>query len=550
MPGPPGPPPDNSSLADTSTRVVDDTSDVADVWSKDVMAAPVAPYRDAIISGETSMMLAYQDDAGYAAGQSDPLRATEEYLALIAGDEYATYKQPGESDEALRARMFAARATVSPAAIVAAANAVLAPYTSVSAKYFEHLDGLHARNGPFYDIVSATNASPIVVSTRWLLQSGFTTGSRVSVALVSGNTAANGSWVITVVMGPVVARSLDGSVPPTVTLSGTPVAALPIKFIVVVQGVLGVAQVEWTTDSIHYTTITTSSSPVTLGTTGLTVHFASGTYGRVTYTAAPSGFSLNGSTGNGEYAGSGSVSLASDSAPWSSHLYQASSFNGPNYPDRVYDALPNRRAKGARTFGNVYGRQFWLLVPEISGIDNTVAAMFGATAPSDGSGFFLGGHYPLVGQRVVTNASGFFTQLSATHELGVMQSNTGTTTITLHAAPSDGELNAVWDMGGEANSNPITVIAILGQSLVDPTTGQVIPPILGVASYAESRPGSLTIWQYHTSDSTWHVTALNATYVWAIQATSFDVYNAVIGAVDAIRGHGIRWWLWAEPSLN
>jgi hypothetical protein len=55
-------------------------------------------------------------------------------------------------------------------------------------------------------ITQATNAAPIVVTSAG---HGLTTGSRVSITGVAGNTAANGTWVITRVDGDTF--SLDGS---------------------------------------------------------------------------------------------------------------------------------------------------------------------------------------------------------------------------------------------------------------------------------------------------------------------------------------------------
>ncbi len=45
-------------------------------------------------------------------------------------------------------------------------------------------------------ITDATNASPIVITS---VGHGLTTGSRVTIASVTGNTAANGTWVVTFV---------------------------------------------------------------------------------------------------------------------------------------------------------------------------------------------------------------------------------------------------------------------------------------------------------------------------------------------------------------
>ncbi len=52
------------------------------------------------------------------------------------------------------------------------------------------------QNGPALSIIGATNASPIVITTS--TTHAYTTGNRVRIAGVTGNSAANGTWYITV----------------------------------------------------------------------------------------------------------------------------------------------------------------------------------------------------------------------------------------------------------------------------------------------------------------------------------------------------------------
>lgn len=120
---------------------VSDRQDVAAQWSEDLERAEVAPVRDAIQAGQTALFLEYQRRARYAAAQSDPARATDAYADEIGSYEHGIHRQPGESNEAYRARYLAFTGVVDPDDIIAAANAVLAPYTSISARYAETSDG-------------------------------------------------------------------------------------------------------------------------------------------------------------------------------------------------------------------------------------------------------------------------------------------------------------------------------------------------------------------------------------------------------------------------
>ena len=122
---------------------VSSTADVAGEWAPEIQAPLQAPLRDAIQDGQAALLLKYQRKSRYAAAQSDPGRATDEYLDE-ALEERGVYRQTGESNSAARTRMFAGQAVVSMPAIIAAANAILAQYTSVSCRYAEQSDGWFA----------------------------------------------------------------------------------------------------------------------------------------------------------------------------------------------------------------------------------------------------------------------------------------------------------------------------------------------------------------------------------------------------------------------
>jgi hypothetical protein len=95
-----------------------------------------APVRDAILAALTPILLRYQERSAYAAAQSDILRAVGRGLAEACA-ERGVFKQAGESDDALRARALTVPGLVTPAAILAAANTILAPYSSVLPQYSE-----------------------------------------------------------------------------------------------------------------------------------------------------------------------------------------------------------------------------------------------------------------------------------------------------------------------------------------------------------------------------------------------------------------------------
>lgn len=135
-----------SKLAGGDSPVSDD-SDVIAEFSSPHRNPEVAPVRDAIAGGWTSGFAAYQDISHYAADQSDPMRATGDYLKSFA-EEHSIVPRPGESDESIRDRLYVAPEIVAPEIIVEGINKILAPYTTKTCFLSElELDGMFAHDG-------------------------------------------------------------------------------------------------------------------------------------------------------------------------------------------------------------------------------------------------------------------------------------------------------------------------------------------------------------------------------------------------------------------
>jgi hypothetical protein len=110
--------------------------DVRAQWPPNVRNRENAPVRDALAEAFAEAFYAYQAHASYAAAQSDPARATDQYVASFAV-EVGIYPQEGEADDALRDRLFTVPAVVTPAAILGIANDVLGRYTTAQAQLCE-----------------------------------------------------------------------------------------------------------------------------------------------------------------------------------------------------------------------------------------------------------------------------------------------------------------------------------------------------------------------------------------------------------------------------
>lgn len=114
---------------------VNDVSDVLAILPSFLRPDDPAPVRDAILAALTTLCCTIQDWAEYAAAQADVLRATGAYEDQIGGERGSLRGSLGNED--YRALILSPPAVVSPQAIVAAANAVLKPFTSVQAQYCE-----------------------------------------------------------------------------------------------------------------------------------------------------------------------------------------------------------------------------------------------------------------------------------------------------------------------------------------------------------------------------------------------------------------------------
>jgi hypothetical protein len=114
----------------------------ASVTSDDVLAvlpafvrqSDSAPVRDALAAA----LAPYRALSAYSAQQCDITRATGIYLESLC-NEHGVYKQDGESDDSLRARALTVPTLVTPAAILAAASAILGAYTPIQAQYAESI---------------------------------------------------------------------------------------------------------------------------------------------------------------------------------------------------------------------------------------------------------------------------------------------------------------------------------------------------------------------------------------------------------------------------
>lgn len=111
-------------------------ADVLAVFPVEVRRELTAPVRDGLVAALTEILKEYQRRSSQAAAFSDLLRSEGTHLEGLAAD-HEVYKQPGESDEDLRARVLGIPELVTPAAILAAVNAILEPWTDIQAKYFE-----------------------------------------------------------------------------------------------------------------------------------------------------------------------------------------------------------------------------------------------------------------------------------------------------------------------------------------------------------------------------------------------------------------------------
>lgn len=132
---------------DGGTLPVRDDVDALAVLPPEVRRSTEAPIRDALIAAFAEIQREYQRRARRAAACSDLLRAQGYYEDGLASDHEA-FRQGGEDDEILRARIFGVQQLVTPNVILAAVNAILATITAKTARYFEsELDQLFVEDG-------------------------------------------------------------------------------------------------------------------------------------------------------------------------------------------------------------------------------------------------------------------------------------------------------------------------------------------------------------------------------------------------------------------
>jgi hypothetical protein len=109
----------------------------------------LAPIRDALLDALIALLYQLQFRGEFAIAQCDLLRATEQYLTSIGGDDRGVPRAPNEGQEAYRARLLATPQTVTEAAIVLGVNLILAPFTSTQCQLFDGiLDRWFVRSDP------------------------------------------------------------------------------------------------------------------------------------------------------------------------------------------------------------------------------------------------------------------------------------------------------------------------------------------------------------------------------------------------------------------
>lgn len=134
----------NGSAIDNGDLPIVDQDSIAALEPHLVRDSDSAPVRDAIRAALVAMFTYYQDQTSGAAAQSDVLYATGIYLDGLGRDE-GVFRDPNSEpytqagDAAYRARIITQGGTVTPQAICAAVNALLAPYTNIPCRYLESL---------------------------------------------------------------------------------------------------------------------------------------------------------------------------------------------------------------------------------------------------------------------------------------------------------------------------------------------------------------------------------------------------------------------------
>lgn len=135
MPSLPFPAPTTLSSVDVAVR---DKDDVVASLPREYRLTDIHPVLDALATGLAAMAVEHQSRADYAAAQSDPMQATDEYLSGLASDR-GVQRADGELDPSLRARVLSTPKLVTPNDIVAAINEILASVTTAEAQVFESI---------------------------------------------------------------------------------------------------------------------------------------------------------------------------------------------------------------------------------------------------------------------------------------------------------------------------------------------------------------------------------------------------------------------------
>lgn len=133
MPVLPMPPESPLAGGDLPVSSVDDVLQILPAFLKQGDSHEV---RDAILEALTAMMIKYQVLSEQAVAMSDVTRSLDSALIGL-GEDRGVFRQESETLEEYRARILAIPNIVTPEAIIAAINAILAPFTDVEAEYSE-----------------------------------------------------------------------------------------------------------------------------------------------------------------------------------------------------------------------------------------------------------------------------------------------------------------------------------------------------------------------------------------------------------------------------
>ncbi len=138
-----------------------DESDVEAILPAFLKTTDPSPVKDAIIAALTIMMQTYQEDSEEAVALNDILRSVD-YPLYGLGEDRGTPKQQDQSDKEYRNVILRIQNDVTPAAIMAAVNVILAPHTNVLAQYLESIqdrwyisDGSHPWHSYVWDNTSS-----------------------------------------------------------------------------------------------------------------------------------------------------------------------------------------------------------------------------------------------------------------------------------------------------------------------------------------------------------------------------------------------------------